>query len=81
MPYDRGGEAALGAASAARQLVAAMLQDAGAIPYIRERLNLGMVVLPEMQQAIKAIYDCARAASPPTPRPFPPCWRKKPTAR
>ena len=45
VPYDRGGEAALGAASAARQLVAAMLQDAGAIPYIRERLNLGMVVL------------------------------------
>lgn len=81
VPYDRGGEAALGAASAARQLVAAMLQDAGAIPYIRERLNLGMVVLPEMQQAIKAIYDCAARASPPTPRPFPPCWRKKPTAR
>ena len=32
VPYDRGGEAALGAASAARQLVAAMLQDAGTIP-------------------------------------------------
>ena len=59
-----GGEAALGAASAARQLVAAMLQDAGAIPYIRERLNLGMVVLPEMQQAIKAIYDCAARGQP-----------------
>ncbi|MCI6446605.1 MAG: toprim domain-containing protein, partial [Subdoligranulum sp.] len=64
VPYDRGGEAALGAASAARQLVAAMLQDAGAIPYIRERLNLGMVVLPEMQQAIKAIYDCAARGQP-----------------
>lgn len=64
VPYDRGGEAALGAASAARQLVAAMLQDAGTIPYIRERLNLGMVVLPEMQQAIKAIYDCAARGQP-----------------
>ena len=31
-PMTAGGEAALGAASAARQLVAAMLQDAGAIP-------------------------------------------------
>ena len=41
-----------------------MLQDAGAIPYIRERLNLGMVVLPEMQQAIKAIYDCAARGQP-----------------
>ena len=63
-PMTAGGEAALGAASAARQLVAAMLQDAGAIPYIRERLNLGMVVLPEMQQAIKAIYDCAARGQP-----------------
>ena len=35
-----------------------------AIPYIRERLNLGMVVLPEMQQAIKAIYDCAARGQP-----------------
>lgn len=60
VPYDRGGDAALGAASAARQIVAAMLQDPDQIAYIRQNLDLGTVVLPEMQQAIRAIFDCAQ---------------------
>ena len=59
VPYDRGGDAALGAASAARQLAAAMMQDPDEISYVRERLDLSTVVLPEMQQAIQAIFDCA----------------------
>ena len=64
VPYDRGGDAALGAASAARQLAAAMMQDPDEISYVRERLDLSTVVLPEMQQAIQAIFDCAEEGAP-----------------
>ncbi|MCI5556569.1 DNA primase [bacterium] len=64
VPYDRGGDAALGAASAARQLAAAMMQDPDEISYVRERLDLSTVVLPEMQQAIQAIFDCAEEGVP-----------------
>ncbi|MGN0651563.1 MAG: DNA primase, partial [Gemmiger sp.] len=64
VPYDRGGDAALGAASASRQLVAAMMQDPAEIPYIKQRLDMSAVVLPEMQQAIKAIFDCASEGVP-----------------
>ena len=64
VPYDRGGDTALGAASASRQLVAAMMQDPAEIPYIKQRLDMSAVVLPEMQQAIKAIFDCASEGVP-----------------
>lgn len=64
VPYENGGEAALGAAVAARQLVAAMVQDPSCIPYIQERLDLGTIVLPEMQQAIQVICGCAARGQP-----------------
>ena len=64
VPYDRGGDAALGAASAGRQLVAAMLQNPEEIPYIRERLDPSTLLLPEMQQAVKAIYACVDSGQP-----------------
>lgn len=64
VPYDRGGQAVLGAAAASRQLVAAMLQDPDCIPYVRSRLDVNTVPLPEMQQAIIAIYQCADAGEP-----------------
>lgn len=59
VPYTQGGEAALGAASAGRQLVAALLQDPEQIPYVRQRLALDTLLLPEIQQAVQAIYRCA----------------------
>ena len=59
MPYTQGGEAALGAASAGRQLVAALLQDPEQIPYVRQRLSMDTLLLPEIQQAMQAIYRCA----------------------
>lgn len=59
VPYTQGGETALGAASAGRQLVAALLQDPGQIPYVRERLSLDTLLLPEVQQIVQAIYRCA----------------------
>ena len=64
VPYDKGGDGALGAASAGRQLVAAMLKNPDTIPYIRRQLTPDDLVLPEMQQAAKAIWQLADAGQP-----------------
>lgn len=64
VPYTQGGEAALGAASAGRQLVAALLQNPEQIPYVRQRLALDTLLLPEIQQAVQAIYRCADEKQP-----------------
>ena len=59
IPYTQGGDAALGAASAGRQLVAALLQEPEEIPYVRAHLQMDSILLPEMQQALQAIFHCA----------------------
>ena len=59
VPYTQGGDSALGAASAGRQLAAALLQNPEQIPYVRARLDMSTVVLPEIQQALQAIFRCA----------------------
>ena len=59
VPYTQGGDAALGAASAGRQLAAALLQNPEHIPYVRAKLDMSTVVLPEIQQALQAIFRCA----------------------
>ena len=64
VPYDKGGDGALGAASAGRQLVAAMLKNPDTIPYIRRQLTPDDLILPEMQQAAKAIWQLADAGQP-----------------
>lgn len=64
VPYDRGGDEALGAAAAGRQILAAMLQDPDQIPYVRQRLDLDAVPLPEVQEAIRALYQCADSGQP-----------------
>lgn len=58
VPYTQGGNAVLGAASAGRQLVAALLQDPDQVPYVRQRLKMDTILLPEMQQALEAIFRC-----------------------
>lgn len=58
VPYTQGGDAVLGAASAGRQLVAALLQDPDQVPYVRQRLKMDTILLPEMQQALEAIFRC-----------------------
>lgn len=59
VPYSQGGDAVLGAASASRQLVAALLQDPDEIPYVRARVQMESVLLHEMQQALQALFRCA----------------------
>ena len=58
MPYTSSGESALGAANAARQLAVAMLQDPEQVPYVRARLDMSTVLVPEMQRALEAIFRC-----------------------
>ena len=64
VPYTSSGESALAAASAARQLVAAMLQDAGQVPYIREHLDMETILVPEMRNVMQAIFRCADSSQP-----------------
>ncbi len=64
VPYTSSGESALAAASAARQLVAAMLQDAGQVPYIREHLDMETILVPEMRNVVQAIFRCADSGQP-----------------
>ena len=64
VPYDKGGDGALGAATAGRQLVAAMIKDPDTIPYIRQHLTPDDLILPEMQQAARAIWQLADAGQP-----------------
>ena len=65
VPYDKGGETALGAASAGRQLLAAMLKNNDLIRYTRERLDLDDLVLPEIRHGIEAVYRCVDNAIEP----------------
>ena len=64
VPYTSSGESALAAASAARQLVAAMLQDAGQVSYIREHLDMETILVPEMRNVMQAIFRCADSGQP-----------------
>lgn len=64
IPYEQGGDAALGTANAGRQLVAAMLKNPDDIPYVRSRLSLDTLILPEMRQITEAIYRCVDQGLP-----------------
>ena len=44
--------------SRARQLAVAMLQDPEQVPYVRARLDMSTVLVPEMQRALEAIFRC-----------------------
>ena len=39
--------------------MAALLQDPDEIPYVRARVQMESVLLPEMQQALQALFRCA----------------------
>lgn len=38
--------------------MAALLQDPDQVPYVRQRLKMDTILLPEMQQALEAIFRC-----------------------
>ena len=64
VPYTRSGESALGAAAAARQLAAALMQDPDEVPYVRTQLDMSTVPLPEQQRVLQAIFQCADTGQP-----------------
>ena len=49
VPYTSSGESALGAANAARQLAVATMPGPRAVPYVRARLDMSTVLVPEMR--------------------------------
>ena len=64
VPYTSSGESALGAAAAARQLAAALMQNPDEIPYVRRRLDMATVLVPELQSVLQAIFQCADSGQP-----------------
>ena len=66
VPYQAGGQKALGAAAAEQQLAVALLRDPSLLPEVMERLDPAAVVMPDMREALTAMYACARADQPVT---------------
>ena len=64
VPYTSSGESALGAAAAARQLAAALMQNPDEIPYVRRRLDMATVLVSELQSVLQAIFQCADSGQP-----------------
>lgn len=58
VPYSLGGEKALGIANAEQQMLAAMLKNADFIPLVRSRIQPDKLLLPDMQQACQAVFNC-----------------------
>ena len=66
VPYQAGGQKALGVAAAEQQLAAALLRNPDFIPLARERLDPAAIVMPDMKEAITAIFACADAGGQPS---------------
>ena len=64
VPYQAGGQKALGVAAAEQLLAMALLRNPGYIPLAQAGLSPDTVVLPEMKEAIAALYRCQEAGTP-----------------
>ena len=60
VPYQAGGQKALGVAYAEQMLAVAMLREPGFIPGVMQRLDPAVLVMPDMKQAVEAIFRCSR---------------------
>lgn len=58
VPYQAGGQKALGAASAEQRLIVAMLREPGYVPLVQGRLNADSIVLPDLKEAYAAVFRC-----------------------
>jgi DNA primase len=66
VPYQAGGAKALPIASAEQMLAVAMLRNPAYIETVRQRLPVENIVMPDMKQAIGAMYQCVQANIPVT---------------
>ena len=60
VPYQAGGQRALGVAAAEQMLAAALLREPSFIKPVMQRLDLENIVMPDMKEAIGAMYACTR---------------------
>ena len=56
VPYQAGGQKALGIANAEQMLVLAMLREPDCIPAVMKRLDPAVVILPEMREAVQVLF-------------------------
>ena len=64
VPYQAGGQKALGVAAAEEMLAMAMLRNPAYIAAIQPRLPVENIVMPDMKEAIGAMYQCEAAHTP-----------------
>ena len=60
VPYQAGGQRALGVAAAEQMLAAALVREPSFIPPVMQRLDVETIVMPDMKEAIGAMYECTR---------------------
>lgn len=58
VPYQAGGQQALGAASAEQRLIVAMLREPDYVPLVQSRLSMDSLVLPDLKEAYEAVFRC-----------------------
>ncbi|MCI2046098.1 MAG: DNA primase [Faecalibacterium sp.] len=66
VPYQAGGQKALGVAAAEEMLAMAMLRNPAYIAAVMPRLPVENIVMPDMKEAIGAMYRCEAAHTPVT---------------
>ena len=60
VPYQAGGQRALGVAAAEQMLASALLREPSFIQPVMQRLDLENIVMPDIKEAIGAMYACTR---------------------
>ena len=60
VPYQAGGQRALGVAAAEQMLASALVREPSFIQPVMQRLELESIVMPDMKEAIGAMYACTR---------------------
>ena len=60
IPYQAGGQRALGVAAAEQMLASALVREPSFIAPVMQRLNLENIVMPDMKEAIGAMYACTQ---------------------
>jgi DNA primase len=58
VPYQAGGQNALGAASAEQRLIVAMLREPSYIPLVQAQLRPENIVMPDLREAYEAVFRC-----------------------
>ncbi len=64
VPYQAGGQKALGIASAEQQLVVALVRDPGFVPFVRNQLEAEQLILPEVKKVYELILQYHAECTP-----------------